>query len=146
MELTELAERNNVSLMFEASVAGGIPILRPLCKCLSANRVTGVMGIVNGTTNYILTQMKRKGQSFADALKSAQELGYAESDPSADVLGLDAGRKLAILLTVAFGRYVRYEDISTEGITAVTDSDITLAERLGYSIKLIAMGRAAQSY
>jgi len=144
VELTELAARNNVGLMFEASVAGGIPILRPLYKCLSANRVTGVMGIVNGTTNYILTQMKREGRSFADALKSAQELGYAESDPSADVFGFDACRKLAILLTVAFGKYVRYEDIFTEGITAVTASDIALAERLGYSIKLIAIGKLTQ--
>ena len=144
-ELTELAYRSNVSLMFEASVAGGVPIMRPLYKCLSANRVNGIAGIVNGTTNYILTQMKREGQSFGDALKSAQELGYAETDPSADVQGFDACRKLAILVSVAFGSYVSYEDIATEGITEVTSSDITLAEQLGYSIKLIAMGRLAQS-
>jgi homoserine dehydrogenase len=103
------------------------------------------MGIVNGTTNYILTQMKREGRSFSDALRSAQEMGYAETDPSADILGFDACRKLAILLSIAFRRYVRYEDIPTEGITAVTDSDIALAERMGYSIKLIAMGKLTKS-
>jgi homoserine dehydrogenase len=107
--------------------------------------VTEVMGIVNGTTNYILTQMRRGGRSFADALKDAQELGYAETDPSADVLGFDACRKLAILLSIAFGRYIRYGDIPTEGITSVTASDIALAERLGYSIKLVAMGRLTPS-
>ncbi|MCL2010376.1 MAG: homoserine dehydrogenase, partial [Synergistaceae bacterium] len=144
-ELTELAVRNDVALMFEASVAAGIPVLRPLYKCLSSNRVDGVMGIVNGTTNYILTQMKREGSSFADALQSAQKLGYAETDPSADVLGFDSCRKLAILLSIAFGRYVRYGDIPTEGVTAVTSCDIALAERLGYSIKLIAMGKLTQS-
>jgi homoserine dehydrogenase len=145
MELTELADHNGVALMFEASVAAGIPVLRPLYKCLSSNHVTEVMGIVNGTTNYILTQMKREGRSFADALKRAQELGYAETDPSADVLGFDACRKLAILLSIAFGRYVRYGDIPTEGVTTVTASDIALAERLGYSIKLIAMGKLTPS-
>jgi homoserine dehydrogenase len=145
MELTELADRCGVALMFEASVAAGIPVLRPLYKCLSSNHVTEVMGIVNGTTNYILTQMKREGRSFDEALKNAQKLGYAESDPSADVLGFDACRKLAILLSIAFGRYVRYGDIPTEGITSVTAADIALAERLGYSIKLIALGRLTSS-
>ncbi|MDR1874280.1 MAG: homoserine dehydrogenase [Synergistaceae bacterium] len=145
VELTELAARNSVALMFEASVAAGIPVLRPLCKCLSSNRVTGVMGIVNGTTNYILTQMKREGRAFDDALRDAQRLGYAETDPSADVLGFDACRKLAILLSIAFDRYVRYKEIPAEGITAVTSADITLAERLGYSMKLIAMGRLTPS-
>ncbi|MDR1377891.1 MAG: homoserine dehydrogenase [Synergistaceae bacterium] len=145
MELTELADRCNVALMFEASVAAGIPVLRPLYKCLSSNYVNEVIGIVNGTTNYILTQMKREGRSFAEALKKAQELGYAETDPSADVLGFDACRKLAIMLSIAFGRYIRYGDIPTEGITSVTASDIALAERLGYSIKLIALGRLTPS-
>jgi homoserine dehydrogenase len=145
MELTELADRCNVALMFEASVAAGIPVLRPLYKCLSSNHVTEVMGVINGTTNYILTQMKREGRSFEEALKSAQELGYAETDPSADVLGFDACRKLAILLSIAFGRYIRYGEIPTEGITSVTASDIALAERLGYSIKLIALGRRTSS-
>jgi homoserine dehydrogenase len=145
MELTELADRCDVALMFEASVAAGIPVLRPLYKCLSSNHVIEVIGIVNGTTNYILTQMKRRGRFFADALKDAQELGYAETDPSADVLGFDSCRKLAILLSIAFSRYIRYSDISTEGITSVTISDIVLAERLGYSIKLIAIGKLTSS-
>jgi homoserine dehydrogenase len=145
MELTELADRCNVALMFEASVAAGIPVLRPLYKCLSSNHVTEVMGIINGTTNYILTQMKREGRSFDEALKNAQELGYAETDPSADILGFDACRKLAILLSIAFGRYIRYGDIPTEGVTSVTASDIALAERLGYSIKLIALGKLTPS-
>ena len=145
VELTELADRNDVALMFEASVAAGIPVLRPLYKCLSSNRVTEVMGIVNGTTNYILTQMKREGRSFAEALKSAQDLGYAETDPTADVEGCDACRKLAILLTIAFGRYVRYQDIATEGITSVSSSDISLAGQLGYSMKLVAMGKVNSS-
>jgi homoserine dehydrogenase len=145
VELTALADRNDVALMFEASVAAGIPVLRPLCKCLSSNHVTEVKGIVNGTTNYILTQMKRHGRSFAEALKGAQELGYAETDPTADVEGFDACRKLAILLSIAFGRFVYYKDIPMEGITGVTDADIALAERLGCSVKLIAAGRLTPS-
>jgi homoserine dehydrogenase len=144
-ELIELAVLNNVAFMFEACVAGGIPLLRPLYKCLSSNHIESVMGIVNGTTNYILTQMKREGRSFPDALQSAQERGYAETDPSADVLGFDACRKLAILLSIAFRRYISYKNIPVEGITAISGSDIALAERLGYSIKLIAMGKLTQS-
>ncbi len=138
-ELLEIAKANNVSYLFEASVGGGIPIIRPLYSSLSANELTDVYGILNGTTNYILTQMIKEGESFADALKGAQEKGYAEKDPTADVEGHDTCRKTAILASLAFGTYVNSEEIQTEGITKITLQDVAYAEALGGVIKLLGM-------
>lgn len=136
-ELLKIAKENNVSYMFEASVGGGIPIIRPLNQCLAANSITEVMGILNGTTNYILTSMIKKGKSFEEALKKAQELGYAERNPSADVDGIDACRKVAILASLVTGKEVDSEKIYTEGITKITLEDVKCAEHLGFVIKLI---------
>ena len=111
-ELFEAAEKNNVNLLFEASVGGGIPIIRPLKRCLAANRISEVMGIVNGTTNYMLDKMTAEGMDFATVLAEAQAKGYAEADPTADVGGLDAARKIAILASIAFGTRVRLDDVS----------------------------------
>lgn len=136
-ELNELARQKGVNYLFEGSVGGGIPILRPLCQCLAANRVDEIFGILNGTTNYILTAMDVQGQSFAQALKKAQELGYAEADPTADVEGIDACRKTTILADLAFGKNMDAAAIPTQGITAVTTEDLELAKALGYGIKLL---------
>lgn len=136
-ELLKIAKDNNVSYMFEASVGGGIPIIRPLNQCLAANTITEIMGILNGTTNYILTSMIRKGKSFEEALRKAQELGYAERNPSADVDGIDACRKVAILASLVTGKEVDADKIYTEGITKITLEDVKSAERLGFVIKLI---------
>ncbi len=138
-ELLQIAKENNVSYLFEASVGGGIPIIRPLYSSLSANELTDVYGILNGTTNYILTQMIKEGESFADALKGAQEKGYAEKDPTADVEGHDTCRKTAILASLAFGTYVNSEEIQTEGITKITLQDVAYAEEIGGVIKLLGM-------
>ncbi len=138
-ELLRIAREHSVSYLFEASVGGGIPIIRPLYSSLSANELTDVYGILNGTTNYILTQMIKEGESFADALKGAQEKGYAEKDPTADVEGYDTCRKTAILASLAFGKHVDSERIETEGITRITLSDVAYAESLGSVIKLIGM-------
>ena len=138
LELLSIAKEKRVFLLFEASVGGGIPLLRPLTNCLSANRIEEVCGIVNGTTNYILTQMIQCGQDFDSALADAQRMGYAEADPSADVDGLDAMRKLCILADLCFGSNVPPERVPTEGIRGVTAEDAALAERLGYAIKLLA--------
>ncbi len=138
-ELLRIAREHSVSYLFEASVGGGIPIIRPLYSSLSANELTDVYGILNGTTNYILTQMIKEGESFADALKGAQEKGYAEKDPTADVEGHDTCRKTAILASLAFGKYVDSDRIETEGITKITLSDVAYAESLGSVIKLIGM-------
>ncbi len=138
-ELLNIAKENNVSYLFEASVGGGIPIIRPLYSSLSANELTDVYGILNGTTNYILTQMIKEGESFEDALKGAQEKGYAEKDPTADVEGHDTCRKTAILASLAFGTYVNSEEIETEGITKITLQDVAYAEELGCVIKLLGM-------
>lgn len=138
LELLEIAEDKGVFLLFEASVGGGIPLIRPLTNCLSANRIEEVCGIVNGTTNYILTQMIQCGESFENALADAQKLGYAEADPSADVDGIDAMRKICILADLCFGSNVPPEKVSTEGIRGVSTTDAMLAERLGYAIKLLA--------
>lgn len=140
MELLSIAAQKRVRLLFEASVGGGIPIIRPLSQCLAANRVEEIYGILNGTTNYILTQMFQCEQSFDTALREAQRLGYAESDPSADVEGLDAGRKICILADLCFGRSVPPEKIRIRGITGVTAGDAALSGRLGYTVKLL--GRA----
>ena len=138
-ELLKIAKENNVNYLFEASVGGGIPIIRPLYSSLCANELTDVMGILNGTTNYILTQMIKEEASFADALKGAQEKGYAEKDPTADVEGHDTCRKIAILASLAFGKYVDSEEIDTEGITKVTLEDVAYADSMGCVIKLLGM-------
>ncbi len=143
LELAALAREHNVSYLFEGSVGGGIPLLRPLCRCLAANRIDEVYGILNGTTNYILTAMEAQGQSFAEALKKAQELGYAEADPTADVEGIDACRKTAILADLSFGANMDPMKIPTTGITAVAPVDMELARALGYAVKLL--GRAARA-
>lgn len=136
-ELLALAEKKGVSYLFEASVGGGIPVLRSIYVDLASNRICSVDGILNGTTNYILTSMKQSGTSFESALKKAQELGYAEANPAADVEGLDAARKIAILCGLCFGKLVSPADVHTEGITAISGADVADADALGYAIKLI---------
>lgn len=136
-ELIALAKKNNVNFLFEASVGGGIPVLRPLTQCLAANDITEVYGILNGTTNYILTKMINESVAFEDALKTAQELGYAERDPSADIMGDDACRKICILSALAFGRHVYPDQVYTEGITKITLEDVAYADNAGFAIKLI---------
>ena len=138
-ELLQIAEENHVELRFEAAVAGGIPIISPLKSSLAANEISKIMGILNGTTNYILTKMTNEGMDYADALAEATALGYAEADPTADVEGYDAGRKIAILATIAFHSRVTFRDVYTEGITRITAKDISYAKTLGRVIKLIAM-------
>ena len=137
-ELLSIAKENNVRYLFEASVGGGIPIIRPLNNDLVANKITAIDGILNGTTNYILTQMDVNGTSFFDALKQAQINGYAEADPTADVEGIDAARKIAILSSLSFGKCVPIDQITTQGITNITSEDFEIAKALGYTIKLIA--------
>jgi homoserine dehydrogenase len=138
-ELFEAAENAGVDLLFEASVAGGIPLMRPLRESLAGERIRRVMGIVNGTTNYILTRMSEEGSSFADALGEAQRLGYAERDPAADIEGFDASAKAAIIASIAFGVRVVAGDVYREGITAVGSDDIAAAHELGYVVKLLAI-------
>jgi homoserine dehydrogenase len=138
-ELFQAAEGAGVDLLFEAAVAGGIPIIRPLRESLVGERITRVMGIVNGTTNYILTRMTEAGASYADALAEAQELGYAEADPTADVEGYDAGAKAAIIASIAFGASVVADDVHHEGISGITEVDIDFAKRMGFVIKLLAV-------
>lgn len=127
--------------MFEASVGGGIPIIRPLKSCLAANKVTSVMGIVNGTTNYMLTKMSQEDMDYADVLREAQEKGYAESDPTADVGGLDAARKLVILASIAFNTRIDLSDVLVEGIDGLDLCDIEHGKELGYAIKLLAIAK-----
>ncbi len=136
-ELLALAEKKGVSYLFEASVGGGIPVLRSIYVDLASNRICAVNGILNGTTNYILTRMKDNGASFADALAEAQRLGYAEANPMADVEGLDAARKVSILCGLCFGKLVPPSAIPTQGITKITSADIRGVAKLGYTIKLI---------
>jgi homoserine dehydrogenase len=138
-ELFAVAAEAGVDLLFEASVAGGIPLMRPLRESLAGDRIRRVMGIVNGTTNYILTRMAEAGSSFEDALAEAQQLGYAEADPTADIDGHDAAAKAAIIATIAFGARVVPDDVYTEGIRGVTADDIASAETLGYVVKLLAV-------
>lgn len=140
-ELLAIAKEQNVNFYFEASVGGGIPIIRPLQECLTADVFEEISGILNGTTNYILTRMYEEGADFDSVLKDAQECGYAERNPAADVEGLDAGRKIAILASLATGKKVEFDDVSTEGITAVTDTDIKYAKMLQAKIKLIASAK-----
>lgn len=136
-ELLALARKNNVNFFFEASVGGGIPIIRPLHQCLSANEIEEIAGILNGTTNFILTKMFRDGMAFDTALKLAQELGYAERNPAADVEGGDACRKICILASLAFGKHIYPESVHTEGITKITPEDVAYCENWGGAIKLI---------
>ena len=140
-ELLQLAKENGVSYLFEASVGGGIPIIRPLNQCLAANEISGITGILNGTTNYIFTHMRKEGKSFETALKEAQQNGYAEQNPTADVEGHDACRKLAILSSIAYNEFVDFSNIYTEGITKITTDDMKYAEVMNGVIKLIAISR-----
>ena len=136
-ELFEAAERNQKDFLFEAAVAGGIPIIRPLKQCLAGNEISDVIGIVNGTTNYILTKMCEEGMDFQEALAKATELGYAEADPTADIEGYDAGRKVAIMASIAFHSRVVFSDVYTEGITKITAKDIAYAKEFDSVIKLL---------
>ncbi|HIX67960.1 MAG TPA: homoserine dehydrogenase [Candidatus Anaerostipes excrementavium] len=144
-ELLDTAEENGCDLLFEASVAGGIPILRPLKHCLAGNHLTEVMGIVNGTTNFILTKMAEDGMEFKEALALATKLGYAEADPTADIEGYDAGRKMAIMASIAFNSRVTFDDVYTEGIANITAKDIQYAREMGCAIKLLGVARNTNS-
>lgn len=137
VELLELARANGVSYLFEASVGGGIPIIRPMQTDLASNEIIAVSGILNGTTNFILTKMKNEGAEFATALKEAQANGFAEANPAADVEGLDAARKIVILAALAYGVLINPKEISTEGITAITSAHTAVADKLGCAVKLI---------
>ena len=141
-ELLALAKRKNVSYLFEASVGGGIPVLHPLTQCMAANRIDEVCGILNGTTNYILTRMVRTGAFFSDALREAQAKGYAEADPTADVDGIDTGRKICILGALAFGHQIDPDRVPMEGISKLSLRDVKIAQRAGYRVKLL--GRAVR--
>lgn len=140
-EVMSAAEKSGNDLQFEAAVAGAIPIIRPLKQSMAGNHITEVMGIVNGTTNYILTKMTEKGMDYADALAEATELGYAEADPTADVEGYDAGRKIAIMASIAFNSRVTFSQVYTEGITKISADDIRYAKEFGYVIKLLGVAR-----
>lgn len=140
-ELLEAAEEKQCDFLFEAAVAGAIPIIRPLKQCLAGNEITEVLGIVNGTTNYILTKMFEENMGFEEALAKATELGYAEADPTADVEGLDAGRKVAIMASIAFHSRVVFDDVYTEGITKITSKDIAYAKEFDSVIKLLGVAR-----
>ena len=140
-ELIALAREKSVNFMFEASVGGGIPIIRPLNSCLTADEIEEITGIVNGTTNYMMTEMTEKGSEFDDVLKDAQAKGYAEKDPTADIEGYDACRKIAILTSLVCGKQVDFEDIHTEGITKISATDIKYAKAMNRKIKLLATSR-----
>ncbi|HIS48424.1 MAG TPA: homoserine dehydrogenase [Candidatus Scybalocola faecigallinarum] len=138
-ELIAIARENSVNFMFEASVGGGIPIIRPLLQSLTADEIVEISGILNGTTNYMLTKMSEQGLAYDIVLKNAQDKGYAERNPAADVEGYDACRKIAILASLAYAHQVDFEDIYTEGISKITDTDFVYAKKLGLSIKLLAV-------
>lgn len=140
-ELVQMAKERNINFLFEASCGGGIPIIRALNKSLTADEIDEITGILNGTTNYMLDKMSTEGSDFSAVLKEAQELGYAEADPTADVEGHDAGRKIAILSSLAYGKFVNYEDVYMEGITKITQEDMEYARTLGMNIKLLATSR-----
>ncbi|MCI8890668.1 MAG: homoserine dehydrogenase [Eubacterium sp.] len=142
-ELIATAKEKNVNFMFEASVGGGIPIIRALNSCLTADRIEEISGIVNGTTNYMMTRMAEEGCEFDDVLREAQEKGYAEKDPTADIEGHDAGRKIAILTSLIAGQQVDFEDVHTEGISKITATDILYAKKMDRVIKLLATSRQA---
>ena len=139
--LFDLAYKNKVDLRFEASVLGGIPIIRTLYESLGGNHITELVGIMNGTTNFILSKMTEEGLSYGAVLKEAQDLGYAEADPTADVEGLDAARKLAILASISFNRRIFFEDVTVEGITKIDTEDISYGKEFGYNIKLIGIAK-----
>lgn len=141
VEIFAAAAKNNVEVGFEGSVAGGIPLIKTFKEGLAANRIVSFLGILNGTGNYILSEMTEKGLPFADVLQSAQEMGYAEADPTYDIEGIDTAHKLAILMTIAYGMKIDPTAISTEGITCIDPIDITLAREFGYRIKLLAISR-----
>lgn len=141
-ELLDAAKSNGVDFLFEAAVAGGIPIIRPLKQCLAANEIDEVIGIINGTTNYILTKMFEEGMDFDEALRKATELGYAEADPTADIEGMDAGRKLAIMASIAFHSRVVFSQVYTEGITRISARDIAYAKEFGSVIKLLGVAHS----
>lgn len=143
-ELLETADKYDVDLRFEASVAGGIPIIGPLKESLAGNKINKVLGIINGTTNYILTKMHSFGSDFEEVLHEAQKLGYAEADPTADIEGLDAARKIAILASIAFNSRVTFSDVYVEGITKISATDIFYAKELGYVIKLLGIAQEEQ--
>ena len=146
-ELIRIAREHNVNFLFEASVGGGIPIIRPLNKCLTADEIEQITGILNGTTNYMLTKMSEEGTEFSEALRDAQAKGYAEKDPTADVEGYDPCRKIAILTSMVCGKQVDFEDIHCEGITKITPTDIKYAMAMGCSIKLLATSKkVGESY
>jgi homoserine dehydrogenase len=140
-ELFGLAEEHHVDFMFEAAVGGGIPIISPLKSCLAANKITSILGIINGTTNYMLTKMSQENMSYAEALAAAQKKGYAESDPTADVGGMDAARKIAILASIGFNTRIGLEDVYVEGIDSIELNDIQYANDLGYVIKLLGVAK-----
>ena len=140
-ELFDAAEKAQVDFLFEASVGGAIPIIMPLKRSLTANKITEILGIVNGTTNYMLTKMATDGVDYDTVLKEAQAKGYAERNPAADVEGKDAARKIAILASIAFNSRVTFENVAVEGITKITPQDISNAEKLGYVVKLLAIGK-----
>ena len=144
-ELFAAADKSGIDLLFEAAVCGGIPLIRPLRESLRGEPIRRVLGIVNGTTNYILTKMSEDGASYADALAGAQQLGYAEADPTADVEGLDAAAKISIIASIAFGANVVVGDVYSEGITKITAADIAIAHRLGYAVKLLAIAELEKS-
>ena len=143
-ELIRIAKENHCNYLFEASVGGGIPIIRPLNYSLTAEKIDAITGILNGTTNYILTKMDKEGADFEDVLKEAQEKGYAERNPEADVEGYDACRKIAILSSLMCGKNVKYEDIYTEGITKISAADFKYAKQMNKSVKLLAMSRETE--
>lgn len=140
-ELLRIARKGNINFLFEASVGGGIPIIRPLNQSLTADEIYEITGILNGTTNYILSKMSSKGLSYEEMLKKAQDKGYAEANPEADVEGHDACRKIAILSSLAYGRHVSYEDIYTEGISKISKEDLRYAKELDHEIKLLATSK-----
>lgn len=140
-EIFELANRHNVTVLFEAAVGGGIPLISTIQRGLQANEIQSVAGILNGTTNYILTAMQERGQNFADALADAQALGYAETDPTNDVESFDVAYKITILASLAFGNFVHTDEVYRQGITQISDTDIAMAREFGYRIKLIGLAR-----
>ena len=144
-ELIALGQKKNRSVLFEASVGGGIPIIRPINDCLTADVLEEISGILNGTTNYMMTSMAENGSEFDDVLKEAQRLGYAEADPTADIEGHDACRKIAILTSLASRKQVDFEDISTQGITGISATDMKYAAAMGRRIKLLAMSRKTKN-
>src|SRR5262249_217916 len=140
-EIFELAHRNNVTVLFEAAVGGGIPLISTIQRGLQANQISSVAGILNGTTNYILTSMEEPGTSFAEALSGAQQLGFAEADPTNDVEGFDVAYKITILASLAFGKFVDAGLVHRQGITRISDLDIAMANEFGYRIKMIGLAR-----